>query len=277
MNKMSIVTVTRNRPNLLAQRALKSLQKQTNRFFEWIVINDGGDPETRHLIEQEKTDFKITYREIPQKEFGFALCHGRNLGRSLAKNDLIAYLDDDNSLTPDFVVEMISFMSQAPHLKLALPLQKRSRQVWQNGNVVVQGKTFISPQINSTIDELVCHRELFDSNGFVHHRCISPTWNPNYRIYCDYEYFLQCLSNWGTGSFGINPQPLVEYIQSNQGIIGQSNYGDWAKELKQILDNANDYQVIASNSEYFECLRSLQSKFHLKHQQQLNIPAFKGG
>ncbi|MGB5634159.1 MAG: hypothetical protein WBM86_15455 [Waterburya sp.] len=116
-----------------------------------------------------------------------------------------------------------------------------------------------------------------DSNGLTHHRQDAPRWNPNHRIYCDYEYFLQCLSLWGCNCFALNPQPLVEYIQSNQGIIGQSNYDDWAKELKQILANQKSYQILADNPEYLKALNSLQDKYQKKHQVKLNIPAFKGG
>lgn len=277
MCKISIITVTRNRHELLAQKALASLLKQTSPDFEWVVINDGKDLETRNLIAQTSTNFSLTYQEISHPALGFALCHGRNLGIKLAKNNLIAYLDDDNALASDFVAAMTDFMAANPQIKFALPLQKRSRQIWQNGHIVVLSQTFISPKIDSTIADLVCHRELFDSNGFIHYCEDAPLWNPNYRIYCDYEYFLQCLSNWGGDRFCLNSQPLVEYIQSNRGIIGQSNYGDWARELKQIIDNAGNYQIILDNCQYLACLRSLQAKFQLKHQQQLNIPAFKGG
>ena len=279
MNQISIITVTRNRAELLAQKALASLRQQTCFDFEWIVINDGGDTATRELIESVKSDldFELTYREMTHPEDGFALCHGRNEGISLAKNELITYLDDDNALYPDFVASMTGFMAENTQLKLALPLQKRSRQVWQNGTLVVRGKTFISPQGNYNIDDLICHRELIDSNGLTHHRASAPRWNKSYKIYCDYEYFLQCLSLWGSDRFGVNPKPLVEYIQSNQGIIGQSDYGSWATELKQIVSNHKSYLILFSNPEYLKALVSLQKQYELQHFSWQNIPAFKGG
>ena len=277
MNQISIITVTRNRAELLARRALVSLQQQTIEDFEWIVINDGGDTATRKLIESVKSDlnFELIYREMPHLNEGFALCHGRNLGISLAKNELVTYLDDDNALYPDFVASMTSFMTANPQLKLALPLQKRSRQVWQNGTMVVQGRTFISPASDSNINDLICHRELVDSNGLTHILADAPRWNKSHRIYCDYEYFLQCLSLWGSASFEVNPNLLVEYIQSNQGIIGQSDYGSWAMELKQIVTNHKSYPILFSNPEYKEALELLSDKYEKKHKKKLNIPAFK--
>ena len=275
MTKISIITVTRNRAELLEHRALASLEQQTSRDFEWIVINDGGDTATRELIESVKPDlpFNLTYREIPHPEDGFALCHGRNLGISLAQNELVTYLDDDNALYPDLVASMTSFMA-GKEIRLALPLQTRSRQVWQNGVRVVRGKTFISPLPDSNVDDLICHRELVDSNGMTHTLFNAPRWNPNYKIYCDYEYFLQCLSLWGSASFKLNPLLLVEYIQSNQGIIGQSDYGSWSTELKQILANHKSYSVLGINPEYEKALVSLEKRYSQKHRSKQNIPAF---
>ena len=279
MNQISIITVTRNRAELLAQKALVSLQQQTSSNFEWIVINDGGDTATRELIKSVKSDldFELTYREMPHPEDGFALCHGRNFGLELAQNNLVAYLDDDNALYPDFVASMTDFMAVRTQIKLALPLQKRSRQVWQNGAVAVRGKTFISPSSDSNVDDLICHRELVDSNGLTHNRINAPRWNLSHKIYCDYEYFLQCLGLWGSDWVGVNPRPLVEYIQSNQGIIGQSDYGSWAGELKQIVSNHKSYLILASNPEYLKALVSLQKQYELQHEKRQNIPAFKGG
>ncbi len=279
MNQISIITVTRNRAELLAQKALASLQQQTSFGFEWIVINDGFDTATRALIESVKPNlnFDCIYREMPHPEDGFALCYGRNLGIKLAKNELVAYLDDDNALYPEFIASMTRFMAANPQLKLALPRQKRSRQVWQNGTVVVRGKTFISPSFDSNVDDLICHRELVDSNGLTHTLADAPRWNPEHRIYCDYEYFLQCLSLWGSDRFEINPKPFVEYIQSNQGIIGQSDYGSWAMELKQILANHESYSILASDSEYLRALELLFEQYYQKHEKRQNIPAFKEG
>lgn len=279
MSKISIVTVTRNRSELLFKKAYSSLLTQTSLDFEWIVINDGGDNATRELIELAKNNnsISIIYREITHPQRGFGLCHGRNLGIKLAKNELITYLDDDNALFSDFVTQMSNFMDANSQTKFAIPLQKRSRQMWQNGSIISQSKTFVSPQINTSINDLICHRQLFDSNGFTHYKTDAPGWNSSYRIYCDYEYFLQCLDTWGHNSFWLNSQPLVEYVQSNLGTIGQSSYGDWAKELKQILDSRSSYLTLANSLEYLSCLHCLQNKFQFLHRQQLDIPAFKGG
>ena len=87
--------------------------------------------------------------------------------------------------------------------------------------------------------------------------------------------FFRAKRKWGSSCFSINSQPLVEYIQSNQGIIGQSNYGDWAKELQRIIDDVENYRILTDNPEYLKCLQALQDKYELKQQKKLNLPAFK--
>ncbi|MHC5755154.1 MAG: glycosyltransferase family A protein [Nostoc sp.] len=50
----------------LASTALPSIQSQTDRNFEWIVINDGADPDTKDIINsiKAKADFPISYIEM---------------------------------------------------------------------------------------------------------------------------------------------------------------------------------------------------------------------
>jgi hypothetical protein len=71
--------------------------------------------------------------------------------------------------------------------------QRRRRDTIQNGKPVKLGQPFTSPNADSTICELIRHEELIDSNGFTHERLGAPRWNPDYRVFADYEYFLRCL------------------------------------------------------------------------------------
>ncbi len=104
---------------------------------------------------------------------------------------------------------------------------------------------FISPKFGD-IEALIEQKDLFDSNGFVHPRDNAPSWNPEYKIFCDYEYFLQCLDNWSADSFQILPTVLVNYVQTSEGIIGQSKYSEWVAELKGIA-KGDQYKVLDAN------------------------------
>ena len=58
-------------------------------------------------------------------------------------------------------------------------------------------------------------------------------------MFADYEFLLQCTNVWGRQGFQINSTPLVNYIQSSEGIIGSSSYQKWAEELSNLIENTN--------------------------------------
>jgi hypothetical protein len=47
------------------------------------------------------------------------------------------------------------------------------------------------------LSTLITQRSLFESNGFTHYRADAPRWNPDYRMFADYEFFLGRLRQWG--------------------------------------------------------------------------------
>jgi len=159
----------------------------------------------------------------------------RNLGLNEASGDLIAYLDDDNAIDPQFVERTKRFMGDNPSIRCSMAQQWRRRDVVQGGQVVKSGKPFISPVAGCSVEALIIQKALFDSNGFVHYRQDSPQWNPNFKVFADYQFFLQCLEHWGRDSFKLHESLLVHYVQRSDGVIGRSGYGEWAMELERIV------------------------------------------
>jgi glycosyltransferase involved in cell wall biosynthesis len=166
--KLSLITATHHRADLLASSALPSVVGQTSNDFEWIVINDGGDPATRQLINTLDTPFRWVYQEITHSSQGFGLCHARNVGLELASGELVAYLDDDNSLQPHFVAAMIEVFETQRSTRCCLPQQWRRRDVLKHGEVIRSGTPFISPSDRCTVKALIQQQELFDSNRHFH-------------------------------------------------------------------------------------------------------------
>jgi glycosyltransferase involved in cell wall biosynthesis len=211
-----------------------------------VVINDGKDPLTRQAIESLKLPFPLQYAEIEHSEQHFGLCLGRNVGLAIASGNLITYLDDDNALRPEFVQQITAWFAQNPNFDYCLPQQWRRRDVKQNGQTVKQGTPFVSPAPDTTIEDLLTQRSLFDSNGFTHRRNDSLIWNPTYRIFCDYEFFLQCLDQRRNcdRAFKLLPEILVDYIQTTEGVIGASTYCDWVDELLQLSTSRFQYDSL---------------------------------
>jgi glycosyltransferase involved in cell wall biosynthesis len=191
------------------------------------------------------------------------LCGARNLGLEDASGDLVCYLDDDNAIASSFIQDTISFFDTHPQITYSMARQRRQRNVLEKGQLVKSGKVFVSPSADSEIGDLLLMQQLFDSNGFVHHQVKAPSWNPELKVFADYEYLLKCASIWGEDKFQLNPSVLVNYIQTSEGIIGQSNYGQWSQELQSIWMGRESYSVFETFSPEF--LLELIDKYQKKN------------
>lgn len=96
--KVTILTPSYNRAHTLP-RVFESLQKQTFKDFEWLIIDDGSTDNTKNLVEefQQNTDFKIRYyhQENQHKFLTFFR------GIDLAEGKYFSPLDSDDALPED--------------------------------------------------------------------------------------------------------------------------------------------------------------------------------
>ncbi len=97
---ITIFTPTYNRLKLL-KRCYKSIASQTNKNFEWMVVDDGSTDGTKEYIDDIKktADFKIIY--IYKKNGGKASAH--NEAVKVCEREFILILDSDDILTPDAI------------------------------------------------------------------------------------------------------------------------------------------------------------------------------
>ncbi|MFH1565198.1 MAG: glycosyltransferase family A protein [bacterium] len=258
---LSIITATYDRPELLRENCLDSLLKQSDTNFEWVVINDGKNKDTKKIVEKHFNDLNIVYKEIMHK----GVCCARNLGLKLASGDYISYLDDDNKLADDYVEKINNYISQNSDVKMILPIRNQRRDVYKDNVLVKTGKEFTQPKIGATDDDFLEERSnaFFDSNGFVHKKNSSLHFNEKLLILSDYELLLQCYSLWGLNSLKILNEKLVTYIQRSYGIIGRSRYIDWAKELEYIYKSKDKYKVF-KNYNSFDWMKEKIEEFYDK-------------
>lgn len=97
---LTILTPTYNRGNLLKQ-CYESLENQSLKDFEWVVIDDGSQDDTREIIAKisQNSSFPIRYFYKVNGGKHTAL----NLGFHKAKGTLTMILDSDDRLTEDAV------------------------------------------------------------------------------------------------------------------------------------------------------------------------------
>jgi len=106
---VTILTPTYNRAHTLP-RVFESLQNQTFKDFEWLVIDDGSSDKTKELVEafQKISDFKIRYyhQENQHKFLTFFR------GIDLAEGKYFSPLDSDDALPKDSMEILVNTWEQ---------------------------------------------------------------------------------------------------------------------------------------------------------------------
>jgi Glycosyl transferase family 2 len=110
---VSIITPSFHRPQKL-KRAIASVQAQTWKDWEHIVVHDGpADDDTRHVCVAQPglTLFELGRNWKGSQEGAYGAVP-RNVGCYLARGQFIAYLDDDNEYLPHHLTHLLAALGQ---------------------------------------------------------------------------------------------------------------------------------------------------------------------
>lgn len=105
---ISIITPTYNCAKFIA-RTLDSVQAQTYKNWEMIIVDDCSQDNTKEIVEgYMKTDPRIQYHLLDENS-GAAVA--RTIAMSLAKGSYMAFLDSDDIWMPDKLERQIRWMN----------------------------------------------------------------------------------------------------------------------------------------------------------------------
>ncbi len=127
---VSVVVRTRNRPALV-QEALESLRAQTARPKQVVVVNDGGAllPDIAGAF---RGAFEVTLEELPERGGRSAAA---NRGVGLAREELVAFLDDDDRCYPDHLERLVRAHRNGPepvvYSDAVTVVYERRDEAWQ--------------------------------------------------------------------------------------------------------------------------------------------------
>ena len=103
---VSVIIPTKDRAQgVLA--AIESVRAQTYRNWQLIVVDDGSTDGTAAAVEPLLADERI---EFIRREQAGGVSVARNAGLAQARGEYIAYLDSDNTWTPEFLEIMVAFV-----------------------------------------------------------------------------------------------------------------------------------------------------------------------
>jgi glycosyltransferase involved in cell wall biosynthesis len=95
----SVIMLTYNREKLMPLMA-ESVLAQDFEDFEFIIIDHGNTDKSGEIAEKyAEADSRVRVIHAPPGNIG----HGRNIGIDAAKGSYIAFVDDDDTLAPDFL------------------------------------------------------------------------------------------------------------------------------------------------------------------------------
>ncbi|GHT82373.1 sugar transferase [Spirochaetia bacterium] len=146
--KFSVITPTYNRGAYLRQ-IYECLIQQSEKDFEWIIVDDGSTDETKYIIDQFNKDIEIKY--IYQENAGKP--SAVNKGVQLADSLISVILDSDDILLPDILEIVYGYYSSTGFEGCA---SVSGLSIDRNGEIV--GDKF--PQDYFVSDHITCWRNM---------------------------------------------------------------------------------------------------------------------
>lgn len=102
--KISVIMLTYNRREFLP-KMIETVQKQTMKDFEFIIVDNGSEDGSGELIESyRQSDSRIISIKLPKS----SIATGRSIGLSKAGGEFIAYIDDDDWLVEDYLETLLN-------------------------------------------------------------------------------------------------------------------------------------------------------------------------
>ncbi|MCB8879723.1 glycosyltransferase [Acidisoma cellulosilytica] len=110
---VAIILPTFNRANFIGE-AIESVQAQSFRNWELIIVDDGSTDGTDNAVWYYLSDPRI--RLVHQAHLGAAVARNHGIRETTAP--LIAYLDSDNLLHPEFLARAVDSLASQPDVDL---------------------------------------------------------------------------------------------------------------------------------------------------------------
>ena len=109
---VTAIITTHNRKNLVL-KAIASVENQSYKNIEIIVVDDHSTDGTKEIIEEYIKNTSIRYIYNTDDLGGN---HIRNLGILESKGELVAFLDDDDEWMPEKIEKQVSYLQENPNV-----------------------------------------------------------------------------------------------------------------------------------------------------------------
>ena len=149
---ITVFTPTYNRAYILPQ-LYKSLVEQTDKSFEWLIVDDGSVDNTSELVAEWKKENKIIIRYIKTANGGKQ--RAINCGTKEAKGELFFIVDDDDYISSDAIAIIQSDWGKIAEAKETISGLCFKKVIYTTGKII--GKDFPEPPVASSLLSMI-HR-----------------------------------------------------------------------------------------------------------------------
>ena len=172
---LSIITPVYNREDCI-ERCIESVQNNTNKNFEHIIIDDGSTDSTYSIAKNLQGKYQKI--KIIRNEKNKGVCYSFNRGIENASGEYIIFLGSDDKLTSNATSIIEDTITKNPEYRHYLFLPDDMVEIYknvkklQNENAVIEFRDWLSGEVWGDFVHVI-KRECFDKIKF----------DENYRIY----------------------------------------------------------------------------------------------
>ena len=164
LTKVSVIVPAYNVGGYIAD-SLTSLEQQSFRDFEVLIVNDGSTDNTVDIVKQF-TERDNRFRLL-QKENG-GLASARNCGIAHAQGEYIALLDSDDIYYPEKLATHVSCLDRSREIGVVYSASRAIRDDGRETFMVLSGK----PVKSDPLLALLCKNFIGHGSNAVFRRCI---------------------------------------------------------------------------------------------------------
>lgn len=199
---VSVVIPTHNRSDLIA-RAIKSVQNQTYKDLEIIIVSDGSTDDTKSVVESlAQDDNRMRFIEYHPAKGGNV---ARNTGIEASNGEYIAFLDDDDEWLPEKLEKQVAVMESDASVGL---VYTGVRIIYVNEKVSYNSKSRVCGDLSKTI--LLDNYIGTTSTVMLKKSLISKTgmFDVELRALQDYDLWIRVCQHCNVG---VVPEELINY------------------------------------------------------------------
>lgn len=241
---VSIITRTRNRPTLLRRAAESVLGQQAAPAWEWIIVNDAGDPEAvRSSLAgvPGAGDGAVQVIHLNQSQ---GMEHASNVGLEVARGAYLAIHDDDDSWEPTFLHTMTAWLDEPAHAPFGGVVCHSRRiveRVTPEGIELLHEEPF-NAHLEALHPWLLLEQNAFPPISFLFRRSLFKAVGPfdeSLPVLGDWEFNLRALLQ---APIGLIPKMLARYHHRPPGVTGSmansitaadNQHRDWEARLRE--------------------------------------------